>query len=664
VSPAVVGDWGWWRVTVGGTDVSAFRGAPVHATFQDLEPWGSGPGGLDVPAMTPLDTPGSGATSWLTAGSPVDVWRRNPDGSQTSLWSGEVSAWNPTLQPTQGRLPITLVGDMEAASLQNWQPPAGLDPTDIGHQIADALNAVLGRRYGNIGRVTTGILTTYRGSDDQSVLAYCQELLSTAVTDDGTSQWTVYRSAPRRYAIGLKDRSTVTVTVRAGQPGVELDLSRDHTQAPTRIFGSGVTTKGYSWRNMVYPSAYQNTGATYPYTDVSRTMSLGTTDADTDTGTGVSDLQERLNQLNLSGDVAVDGVLNSNDIAAIRVAQRHLGLAVDGVVAGQTWSGVFDIGDGSLGDAVRLPLAWITSSLPTITRPDGTDGGDNPDWVSSTLVVDKDIAFGGGVSKAQGRRAAEAILARDYPAGLTGRVVLRVDPQEMHRFAVPAGTNIKVEGVEGYSPVLHIAAVDVDTDGAVALTVDERGRDMINLVQIMQRTRDNAINPAGLPKSRFARRALLSSDTVTPFDGESPAGKIPNVPVFAGLWTCIWTPCSLAGRLAKIEITTSPATKYGLAFFGTGVQPDDLLHLVGNPLTQETPWTEHEDDLLDLGWIEGWGSSQDAPGLNAAGDVRATWRDNGTLEYRSERPPLIRVCFFSPIATRFNGRVYPAPLDA
>jgi hypothetical protein len=663
VSP-VVGDWGWWRITVGSTDVSLFRGVPVHAQFQDLEPWGSGAASLDIPAVTPLDTPGSGALSWLSPGAPVDIWRRNPDTTQVSLWSGEVAGWSPNLTGTSGRLPVTCVGDMEAASLQNWQPPAGLDPTDIGIVIADALNAVIGRRYASVPRVVTGILTTYRGSDDQSVLAYCQELLSTAVTDDGSNQWTVRRTSPRHYVIALKDRSTVHATVRAGQPGVEFSLDRDATQAPTRIFGSGVTRDGYSWKNMTYPSAWQNTGAAYPFTDVSRTLSLGDSDADTDTGSGVSDLQTRLNQLNLSGDVAVDGILNSNDITAIRVAQRHLGLLVDGIVGGQTWSGVFDIGNGSLGDQVRLPLAWITSSLPTITRPDGTDGGDNPDWVSSTLVVDKDINFGGGVSKAQGRRAAVAILARDFPAGLVGRIVQRVDQVEGHRFDVKAGQNIKVKGVEGYDPVLHINAVDVDTDGPVTLTVDERARDLINTVQVIQRNRDNAINPAGLPKSRFARRSLLSGDTVTPFDGESPAGKIPNVPVFGGLWTCIWVPCSLAGRLAKVELKTSPTTKYALAFFGTGVQPSDVLAMVGNPLVQETPWTTNEDDLLAAGWIEGWGSSQDAPGLDAAGVVHAVWRDEGTLEYRSLRPPLIRVCFYSPIPTRFNGRLYPAPLDA
>lgn len=658
-------DWGFWRFTVSGTDVSLFRGAPVSATFSDLEPWGSGPGELSIPAVTPLDTPGSGALSWLVRGAPVDIWWLRPAGAgKASLWSGEVGGRSPNVTGESGRVPITLIGDMEAASLQNWQPPPGLDPTDIGHVIADALNAVVGRRYAKIPRVTTGIETTYRGADDQSVLAYCSELLSTAVTDDGTSQWTVARTSARHYAIQLKDRTTIDLTVQAGQPGVELSLIVDETTAPNRIFGSGVTSKGYSWKNMTYPSAYQNVGSTYPFTDVGATMSLGQTDAGTDTGTGVSDLQRRMNELNITSDVVVDGTLNTNDIKAIKIIQDELGLLVDGVVGGQTWSGFFDIGDGSLGDAVRLPLAVIANGRPTYVRADGSAGTLNSGFDPGLLIVDRDINFGGGVSKAQGRRAAKAILARDYPAGMTGRIVLRADPQEMSRFEAAAGMNIQVRGIEGRNPVLHIASADKDTDGSVALTVDEAGRDLINLVQIMQHNRDNKTNPAGLPASKFARRALLSGDTTAYFDGESPAGRIPKVPVYGGLWTCIWIPCSPAGRIAKTVITANPPTKYAMAFFGTAVQPEDLAAWVGNPLASSTPWTDHDDDMEDAGWIEGWGSLDDGPGLNAKGEVIGTWKDRGGLEYRSERPPLIRVCFYSPIATTFAGRMYPAPLDA
>lgn len=664
MSPAIIGDWGWWRVTIGGTNVSMFRGAPVSGVFQDLEPWGSGPADLSIPAITPLERPGVGALAFLTRGSPVDIWRLQPGGAKLSVWSGEKSAHTLDLNDTSGRIRVTCVGDMEAASLQNWQPPAGMDPTDIGHVIADALNAVIGRRFMKVARVTTGILTTYRGSDDQSVLAYCQELLSTAVTDDGSNQWTVKRTGQRRYAITLKDRTTVNLTVRAGQPGVELSLTADDTQAPTRVFGSGVTKDGYSWKNMFYPSAYQNSGGNYPFLDVSTTLSLGDSDADTDTGTGVSDLQARINELNITPNIAVDGVLNTNDIAAIKIVQDELGLLVDGIVGPQTWSGFFDVGNGGLGDSVRRPLAVISGGRAHYVRADGSYAGDDTTFDSTLLVVDRDINFGGGVSKADGRRAAKAILNRDYPAGLTGRVVLRVDPQETSRFNARGGQNLKVLGADGRDPLLHVASAQVETDGAVTLSVDEGGRDYLNLVQVMQRNRDNAVNPAGLPKNRFARRALLSGDTTTPFDGESPAGRIPSVPIYAGLWTCIWIPCSPAGRLAKIELRTNPATPYALAFFGQYVEPAQLHAWVGNPLTQDTPWTTHEEDLRDHSWIEGWGSKNDSPGRNAAGDTVAVWRDEGTLEYRSTRPPLVRVCFFSPIATRVTGRLYPAPLDA
>jgi hypothetical protein len=429
--PVVVEDWGWWRVTIDSTDVSRFRGAPVHASFEVDEPFGCLTAQIDIPAMTPLDTPGSGDVPWLRAGSPVDIWWLHPDGSTAdSFWSGEVTGWSPTLDATSGTMSVQCIGDMNAASLQDWQPPPGMDPTDIGTVIASALNAVVGRRYRTISAPSTGILTTYLGADDQSVIAYVQELLSTAVTDDGTNQWTVRRVAARRYEIALKDVETTSLTVRAGQPGVGLQLQQDATLVPNRIFGDGVTSAGYAWRNMFYPTAQQNAGASYPFSDVSRTMSLGTTDVDTDTGTGVSDLQRRMNELNITPNVSVDGVLNSNDIAAIKVIQRYYGLEVDGIVGGQTWSATFDIGDGELGIAVRLPLAFDRATMPRLYRADGSDAGVNPHFDPTVLVVDKDISFGGGVSKADGRRAAQAMLARDYPTGLAGQITLDVDPQE------------------------------------------------------------------------------------------------------------------------------------------------------------------------------------------------------------------------------------------
>ena len=47
---------------------------------------------------------------------------------------------------------------------------------------------------------------------------------------------------------------------------------------------------------------------------------------------------------------------------------------------------------------------------------------------------------------------------------------------------------------------------------------------------------------------------------VTPFEGESPAGRLPRLPLYEGLWTVWPVPVSEVGLIAKLRMqTSSPA---------------------------------------------------------------------------------------------------------
>ena len=670
---SVTSQWGWWRVTVDGIDYTNFRGAPAQISFQLVEPFGCGPGTLVVPALSPLEDLDDVDDRSFHYGAPVDIYQLHPDGSTLTLkWAGSLGRRRRTIDSTKGRIEWTLIGDMEEAGSQLHQPPMSMDPTDIGEVIAAELNGVVGRRFSTIGATSTGIETTNRGSDDQTKLAYVQELLAVATTDDGTGQWTVRRiSGTRGYEIVLKDRTSVDWSCTLGGIGVQPSIELD--EVPTRWFGQGVNNSGGWWGNWKYPGSSADDAPAYPNHSAGNTLSLGDSDSDTDSGTGVSDYQRRINDLNLTPNVSVNGVLGADDIRAVKEIQEHYGLLVDGIIGPQTWTATFNVGGGAtLGTPIRLPLGWISQATPRIYNADGSDAGANPNYdPDGYLTRDIDINFGSGVSRSEGRTSIKAQLARDWPAGHMGDLVLRLDPEEGSKFDIAAGDNIQTHQLGAGSVLFHIAGVQVDCDRQVSLAIDQKARDLLSFVQIRQRNKENSVNPARLPKSKKARRSTQTHDAVVPFDSESPAGKIPRFAIYGGLWSVIHIPVSQSGRLAKVIMeSTSPASKWAMAFFGAKVTPAQLNSWVGNPFATQThdydgPWDNHADDMRDAGLIEAWGSASDACGLKKDGTtIDGKFKDEGSLTYQSTNPPWMWIAVRSPNSTFLSGRVYPAPLDA
>lgn len=674
---SITEDWGELRVVIDGQDVTHFRGGLVFpASYQLVEPFGDGPATIGISHAVPQEAFGTGALSWLQEGNSVDIVRLHPDGTTTTvLWSGYVVTPRPSSSEEDWDWSIDCQGATFCADLQLHKPPTFRDPTDIGSIIADDLNAVVSRRYQNCTRVTTGILTNQRGASSSTTVEWVQELLGTAVTDDGDSQWTVGRTPgnARKPRIHLKDRDTVHWTVRCGQPGVSEDLSRDPTQTPNVIFGRGVSTAGYAWAGWVYPGMHPDSAPAYPNAGAGDTLSLGDNDADTDSGTGVSDYQRRINELGFDH-VAVDGVLNSNDIAAVREIQRRYGLLIDGIIGPQTWAATFDVGAnvGNLDVAFRMPLAWDPKVLPRLFNADGSDAGANPAYDASVLRVEVDIDYGSGISRSEATRSARAQMARDYPVGWVGTITLRADPNEGSIFDIREGENIKLQSFAGTGDtgvLLHIASVQVSpADLSVSLTVDQKARDLITIASILERNKENSANPARMKPGRV-RRAKITPDHVVEFDGESAGGIVPRFALFANLWSVIRIPISQNGRIAGIDLRTStPTSKWAMAMFGAPVTPANLLAWVGNPLTNAAPWSANVDTLEGNGWVEGWGSSNDACGYyplaqSQGGSITGRFRDDGTLQYLSIRPPWVWLAFYAPNSCFVQGRFLPAPLD-
>lgn len=673
--------WGFFRVVINGTDISEFRGGLVDiASYGSAEPFGDGPARISFSHVVPKDSPDTGAASFVQAGNAVDIMRVNGDGDTSLLWSGEVIGYDVSQDDDTWTWAVEATGVMWLANYQMHKPPTMLDPTDIGTIIPAELNKVVGRRYGKIATVSTDIDTTQKGSTDSSVIDRVQELLSTATTANGANQWTVMPTTTRRqFSMRLKDRSTEHWTMRAGQPGCSVNLTYDATAAPNAVYGSGVGSDGYGWANWYYPAADNSPYKPYPLdTSPLDVMTVGTDDGETDTGTGVSDVQRRINETGIAH-VTVDGVYNSRDADAVEAVQRHYGILVDGIVGPQTWAALFpQYATNALSGAFRLPLAWDPKVMPRLYKPDGSDAGENSAYDGSVLRVEVDVAYGAGVSKAQARKWAYQELKRDYPPGWTGTITLTMDPNEGSMYDIKAGQNIRLQDwTSGTGLLLHISGVEVSpASETVTLTVDSKARDLPTLDAIHQRKVDNATNPMRLPK-RVTRRSRLVQDTSIPYDGESAGGVIKKTALIGGLWVYVDVPISEIGRVARLYLKTTPAIKFSVAFFGNlHVTSNQLASRVGNPLAASTgfgPYDRLDELYPTMGFIEAFGGPDQAAGYGTGYETSPYTNDSTTLtgelisnsgwDYQSTMPPFLRVFFYSPSSGSIEGRIYPAPLE-
>jgi hypothetical protein len=497
--------------------------------------------------------------------------------------------------------------------------------------------------------------------------------------------WTVRRKTSRRaYEIHTRTSGSVW-TVRYAQPGIDFDLSEDLTEAPNVIYGRGIRQDGYAWANWRYPGqlAYQ---PAYPNTSPANTIVLGETDADTDSGDGVTLIQERINDLNITRDVAVTGTYGSATEDAIRAIQGNAGITVDGIVGGQTWNALWPLYSGvQIGKEVRLSLAGDNRVIPRLYASDGTDIGANPTYRRDILRVERDENYGSGISKKVGIAAASDEYTRTrsggeaYP-GWVGSVALRVDPNEGSRWKIREADVLRVQSFQAATLDLHVAQVEASPTsgpGEVRLTVDELARDLPTIAAIIRQDEDSKDDPLRLP-GRRARRSQVNPDAVEPFDGESSAGRIPRIPLFADLWTVQAIPLSAAGKIARITLQTTPACAFYVAFFGDQITAAQLQHYVGDPTSTDTygrgPYQPNQDTLASLGFIDAVGGPAQGAGYSpgqetspwdgtSASPLTGKLDSQAPISYRSVRPPWIWVAFYAASSCYIRGTILPGPIE-
>lgn len=640
------------QIVIEGVDITYLHDAPTpFPRIVRVEPFGSAEASIELPQLTPFHS----TPAWCVPGASVDVRLIKTGGERVHRFAGVVDTFGHNADT--GVFTIECLGSVFTADLQLRQPGFSTAPRDIGRVIADTLNSTVSRRFKKVAPVVTGARTSVLGGWEPKVTGYIQQLLATAVSEG--EQWTV-KCAVRQPVIELKDLDTVSWTVRNGQRGVKISLQQDWGQAPNVIFGEGVSPDGGRWRNAMYPNWRPDDTPPYPL-DPSKSFYVGLTDAGTNTGTGVSDWQAKVNQ-------PVTGRYSLEDRTRCMEVQRAAGIQVDGSVGPQTWAATFGTGSntGTL-ECFYMPLAFAKNVMPRLYSPDGDDLGPNPAYDRDVLRVEDKIDFGQGVTKAEGKKGARAVLRRESDPGWAGTVTFELDPNERSKHEVFEGSNGRIRGFRGQNLKVHVAQV-VDDGLTVEATVDTNARDYPRLNAIRDRER-NATDPAKAAVKRLNQGSITEARAT--FDAESPAGHIPRHALFANLWTVIRVPLGSYGSVAKTVLrTTGPARPFAVGVFAKPVTHAQLMGLIGNPLTaQENPWSEHADALEKLGLLMAWGwksqpcgyypKTYSTPEGEDRAPVTGRFEDDASWEFATVDPPWVWVAQIASGGCHIEGRFWP-----
>ena len=502
-----VASWGHPRVFIGGHDVSYYRNAPIDISLMSWTRLGNYEAiEFTLPALTIYDLPGSNDLTWLTDSAPIRVDRIDASGASSILWLGTINA----IRPGVDGLGMVISGHGLFYELQYILalPTAGqtqsIPTQDLGFTIAANLN----KHRINTALCKPVAVGQYAQKDGggEDMLAFVKSCL-TMSENTSNAAWTVWldsKSIPsivRTNAIpGAK-----TMTLVAGQDGVEDNLSKDTTVGATSILGQGTTKGGFAWRNTKYPLS-SATAHRFPLDDPSGGFAEGSVDAQLFTYAGGTTaiggvLKQKLVALGWSvpsasatvGSVAYK-TFDANTTVAVKAQQAAWRQKVTGVVDANFWSKLVGQRDCTAGYYIA-PLAANTATQPRLYNAYGKDIGPNPAYKATVRKIELFQDFGDGVSLDQATVAATAAVNRDATRPIEGDLVLTVCPQEYARWDIAPGDTILYKQKWGANLSLIVSRVEwsLSTTPTVTLTVSTRDMDWSAMQAQINRLRGKQI---------------------------------------------------------------------------------------------------------------------------------------------------------------------------
>lgn len=583
------------RILVGGKDISFLRGFRTPCPdYSLIEPLMYGPGRLTLPQVNPLfEQVGAGALRWLAKGSPVVVQRVNAANEVVATdYVGFIADWD----VDGNAFTADLGGEASGrAAMLDRQPPLWRARRDGGAWAYDTVHGDLGLRFEPRLGPTTGIKIASLGGMSQ--LDYLNNLCAQMTTTAG-NQWTIMPGGDRAYRMQLKDRTTIDATVYFGDQRTKPNLHSDVAEEPNRIFVTGTTPSGQKVKFGVYPGLRQGEPPAYPFND-NRTFGIGTEDADTDTGDGVSAMVWKLQQAGYLDRRDAPGGYDDDVADAIERLQEDAGLNQSGVMGPSAWDALYDL------DVTGWTFLW-SKILPAAQRSkvkqwnrtsNGSLSSKNPDYDKHALVVDQTINMGTGFTRQQMRRWGRAELAdaaTDNWIGTVdlgamavvrgehtpGDVVLPADV--MPGRALRPGMNVLAPLFHG-GTLFHVSGVDVSNDGrTVVPSLDTRARDTMKVWEVIQRNRDSRRNPARAWVNQY-RSSQIGKDGLVTWD--EIGGTIDDrVRLTGGTWNVFPVLAGQEGTVSRVRIQTNPPTEFVMAITGRELPVQRWNHLVPDPL--------------------------------------------------------------------------------
>jgi hypothetical protein len=669
------------RILVGGRDVTFFRNVPlVTPTYGLQEPFGYAESTLPIPQINPLfETPGEGSLSWCRQFAKVAYQRVFADGTVVTDYRGEVLA----VRSQGGQLTLDIGGQVSGpAGLKNEQPPTRWNTHDVGWWTFGTSRAFCHMlpRFGPI----TGIRIAKQGGEFTS-LAWLQQ--AGAMSQVGTQQRALMPKVwgENEWRFDFKDTTTVHATLFLDGVRVSEDLVDDVSERPNTFYGTGVTPDGMRIRNSRYPQAMDAPPAPYPIAG-GATFGVGTTDADTRNGSGITVMQIKMQW---AGYIAqrdyTHGTFDDETSRGVKRLQREVGLPRTGTMDSTTWRRLWnsDATGISLKASHIAPLVQDPRVSPWLFSANGSIVGPNPNRVPGFREVSRNYDFGSGIYKHRMIDWCEAQEEKYAGKNWAGTITLNgvggfagkwehgdtptaADVLGLRDFR--PGMNVWLPGFNG-GTLVHISGVSVTpaqggSPASATLTVDTLARDLLELSEVIKRNRDSRRNIRR--EWNRENRQHGPNHNLTTFD--EFGGVLPgDRRLQGGRWNRVGLVCGQTGTLERVDVQLSNRkTEFYLAVASRPISPAKMRRRAGDPSVVNSDgedWTQIRkvqdwlddktllyvagdgNDPLGYGHRHKYANKTDSSGnpIRTSAPVTGHYRDDAGVPYKtpSDRNPLV-----------------------
>lgn len=598
------------RITVGGVDVQNFRDAPTpFPRFTLTEPFAYGSTSLQFPqvhAGYEADKFGDTSTDlgWVRAGAEVVISRTFDDAPEKVDYRGRVISVE-----AQGRILNLDIGGQFAgpASLLQQQNQLFRYTNDVGHWALLAAEAVGLRFTPWIGPVT-GIELTHVGG--QSHLAWSQYICAMSQDNAGLQRSlmpTVWGG--NTWGFGQKDYTTVHGTVYNDDARAVLQVVQDASEAPSAVYGTGITPDGERITNAKWPGVFAGPAPDYPI-EGGGSFGVGTTDADTVNGDGITVMQLKLREMGyVSFSLELAGTYTTAIANGVKKLQDDAGLSQTGTMTVAAWNALYDndVTGYSVNGAYIAPLAEDPRVRKWNRSSNGAILGRNPLYDPTILRVERTIDFGAGITRAAMVAYARGVINRSATmknwvgslrlegvSVFTGASAL-ADPDTLTADDILSYRDIR-PGMNLWFPyfdggtLFHVSGADVD-DAGVTLTLDTQARDLVEVSEILSRNADsrrdvrrewNFANRGGKPSVNM----IACDEGFGWIDRRRPLKPGWNIfPVIGGQ----------QGQVNRIDVRLTDDIEFAMCVLSKDKSEKWLTHRVPHPLDggpddNEGPW--------------------------------------------------------------------------